>query len=149
VLWSLATYFFKRGTSTETENVKHKLIHPLTEQFTYRSISPTRVDPKVDPKIETHLAVMRVPPPSVIASWPPPNYIDPETRGPSLLIVNSVFLALSLAALAGRLWARLVILRAPGLDDILITVAIVSFFSRRVLQQQAYRSLSFLQLAWL
>jgi hypothetical protein len=71
---------------------------------------------------------MRVPPPAVIASWPPPNYIDPETRGPSLLIVNSVFLALSLAALAGRLWARLVILRAPGLDDLLITVAIVNFF---------------------
>jgi len=71
---------------------------------------------------------MRTPPPEVVASWPPPNYIDPETRGPSLLIVNFIFLALSLASLAARLWARLVILRAPGLDDLLITIAIVSFF---------------------
>jgi hypothetical protein len=42
----------KRGTYTESENARHKLIHPLTEQFTFRSTIPTKVDPKVDPKIE-------------------------------------------------------------------------------------------------
>ena len=76
---------------------------------------------------------MVTPPPEVIASWPPPNYIDPETRGSSLVVVNFIFLALSLAALAARLWARLVILRAPGLDDFLITIAIVSVFLRHML----------------
>jgi len=50
-----------------------------------------------------------------------------------LVVVNFIFLALSLAALAARLWARLVILRAPGLDDFLITIAIVSVFLRHML----------------
>jgi hypothetical protein len=69
---------------------------------------------------------MRTPPPEVIESWPAPNYVDPETRGQSLLVVNITLLGLCLIALAARLWSRLVILRSPGLDDLLITVAIVS-----------------------
>ena len=68
---------------------------------------------------------MRNPPPEVIASWPAPNYVDPETRGQSLLIVNIILLTLCFVVLGGRLWARFMILRAPGLDDLLITIAMV------------------------
>jgi hypothetical protein len=68
---------------------------------------------------------MRDPPLSVILSWPTPNYVDPETRGQSLLVVNIILLALCFVAVAARLWARLVILHAPGLDDLLITIAMV------------------------
>jgi hypothetical protein len=78
---------------------------------------------------------MRSPPLEVIESWPAPNYVDPETRGQSLLVVNITLLCLCLIALASRLWARLVILRSPGLDDLLITIAIVSS-SRRKLQRK-------------
>jgi hypothetical protein len=69
---------------------------------------------------------MRTPPPEVVESWPAPNYVDPETRGQSLLVVNITLLGLCLIALAARLWSRLVILRSPGLDDLFITIAIVS-----------------------
>lgn len=72
---------------------------------------------------------MRYPPPEVINSWPAPNYVDPETRGQSLLVVNITLLSLCIIALAARLWSRLVILRSPGLDDVLITIAMVSLWS--------------------
>jgi hypothetical protein len=78
---------------------------------------------------------MGTPPLEVIESWPAPNYVDPETRGQSVLVVNITLLGLCLIALAARLWSRLVILRAPGLDDLLITIAIVSS-SRRKLQHK-------------
>jgi hypothetical protein len=78
---------------------------------------------------------MKSPSLEVIESWPAPNYVDPETRGQSLLVVNITLLGLCLVALAARLWARLVILRSPGLDDLLITIAIVSS-SRRKMQNK-------------
>jgi hypothetical protein len=75
---------------------------------------------------------MRQPPLDVILSWPKPNYVDPETRGDALLVVNVLFLAICFIAVAARLWARLRILHSAGLDDLLITIAMVrlvqSFF---------------------
>ena len=62
---------------------------------------------------------------SVIATWPTPNYVDPETRGPGLLVVNVVFSILCLFAVAARLWARLRIVHSPGLDDVLIVISFV------------------------
>ncbi|EMD65931.1 hypothetical protein COCSADRAFT_86419 [Bipolaris sorokiniana ND90Pr] len=38
---------------------------------------------------------MQLPPASVVLSWPTPNYDDPVTRGPALIIVNSVFITLT------------------------------------------------------
>lgn len=83
---------------------------------------------------------MRNPPLSVILSWPTPNYVDPETRGNALLIINIIFLALCFAAVGARLWARLRILHSPGLDDLLITIAMVSF-PPFMLWQWAYKPL--------
>lgn len=68
---------------------------------------------------------MRLPPPSVVASWPPPNYVDPVTRGNALLIVNIVFQGLATIALAGRLYSRY-IKKWFGIDDVLIVLAYVS-----------------------
>ena len=68
---------------------------------------------------------MRHPPLDVILSWPKPNYISPETRGHSLLAVNVTFLVIAFIAVVARLWARLRIVKSPGLDDLLITIAMV------------------------
>lgn len=88
-----------------------------------------------NPGRENLVVTMRTPPPEVIASWPQPNYIDPVTRGPALVIVNFILLGLSVIAVGARLWSRLIILRSPGLDDLLITIAIVSFPTRMLLQE--------------
>jgi len=65
------------------------------------------------------------PPQSVIASWPQPNYIDPETRGYALIICLGVFLFIALLALAARIWARFVLVRQAGLDDLIAIFAAV------------------------
>ncbi|KAK4238313.1 hypothetical protein C8A03DRAFT_43912 [Achaetomium macrosporum] len=67
---------------------------------------------------------MRFPPPEVIASWPTPNYIDPQTRGPALIIVESIFLAFSLACVGLRLYVRLGTMSGKiELDDWLMVAA--------------------------
>ncbi|EOA81748.1 uncharacterized protein SETTUDRAFT_98807 [Exserohilum turcica Et28A] len=38
---------------------------------------------------------MQLPPVSVILSWPTPNYHDPVTRGPALVIINSIFVTIA------------------------------------------------------
>lgn len=65
------------------------------------------------------------PPPSVLASWPEPNYIDPVTRGYALIICLAVFLFIALLALAARIWARFVLVRQAGLDDLLAIFAAI------------------------
>lgn len=72
---------------------------------------------------------MRQPPPEVLASWPKPNYIDPETRGPALMIVELIALPLALLCLALRLFVRIKILRKTGWDDWLMVGAAVSISS--------------------
>ncbi|GAB1318381.1 hypothetical protein MFIFM68171_08591 [Madurella fahalii] len=66
---------------------------------------------------------MRVAPPEVQATWPSPNYIDPETRGPALLIVQLITFPIALLCLALRLYVRLVIMRKSGWDDWLMVAA--------------------------
>ena len=62
-------------------------------------------------------------PPDILASWPHRDRVNPETRGPELLIVSSIFLCLATGAVIGRLYARLFIRRWVGLDDMLIVFA--------------------------
>jgi len=59
----------------------------------------------------------------VILSWPAPNYVNPERRGPALLIVNCILLPLALIIVALRLYTRLRIAQSAGLDDLFIAVA--------------------------
>lgn len=72
-----------------------------------------------------------VPPLSVLASWPAPNYIDPVTRGPGLLIANCITSALAFTLTALRVYTRAFITSTIGLDDVLAVIALVSplFFS--------------------
>jgi hypothetical protein len=65
-------------------------------------------------------------PPDVISSWPAPNTVDPERRGPALIIINSILLPLSLVVVGLRLYTRLRIARSAGLDDFFIALASVS-----------------------
>ncbi|KAI0480077.1 hypothetical protein GGR56DRAFT_252280 [Xylariaceae sp. FL0804] len=66
---------------------------------------------------------MRVPPPDVIAKWPEPNYVNPETRGPAANIVGSILLLLATMILAIRLYTRKSLTSGLGLDDILMALA--------------------------
>lgn len=68
---------------------------------------------------------MRIPPLSVILTWPSPNYVDPETRGDASLIVNLVFILLVILAVALRFYCRLSAgaLRV-GWDDAMIALAL-------------------------
>ncbi|KAF2132138.1 hypothetical protein P153DRAFT_383028 [Dothidotthia symphoricarpi CBS 119687] len=67
---------------------------------------------------------MRLPPIAVILTWPNPNYVNPETRGDALLIVNSIFISLTIIVVALRLYTRLVIKRWLGIDDVFILLAL-------------------------
>lgn len=69
---------------------------------------------------------MQLPPASVILSWPTPNYDDPVTRGPALVIVNAIFISLTFLIVAARLYTRIVIKRWFGVDDVFILLALVS-----------------------
>ncbi|KAF2683611.1 hypothetical protein K458DRAFT_304176 [Lentithecium fluviatile CBS 122367] len=64
-----------------------------------------------------------VPPSSVILSWPRPNYINPDTHDWSGSVIVIVVLALSITVYTARIWARVVLAKNAGLDDLLMSVA--------------------------
>ncbi|KIW70237.1 hypothetical protein PV04_02527 [Phialophora macrospora] len=64
------------------------------------------------------------PAPSVIATWPKPNYVNPDTRGPGLVYICIVFGAIGIITVTARLYSRLFITKAPGLDDLLVVIAL-------------------------
>lgn len=68
------------------------------------------------------------PPPELLAEWATNRERFPygERRGPFLLVLLGILLALTLAVVAARLWARCKIRRNAGLDDWLIVAALVS-----------------------
>ncbi|CUS11174.1 unnamed protein product [Tuber aestivum] len=69
---------------------------------------------------------MRNPPPEVYLSWPAPNYVDPETRGPMLIVVPAVLVVISFLIVVLRLYTRFVLIRSPGPDDWLIGASTVN-----------------------
>jgi hypothetical protein len=69
---------------------------------------------------------MRDLPVSVLVSFPAPNYKDPVTRGPTLVILNGILIVVVVAVVALRMWTRIVIKRWVGSDDIFIVIAMVS-----------------------
>lgn len=68
---------------------------------------------------------MRIPPPDVLAQWPTPNYVNPESRGPGLTIIELIMLPLSLMFLGLRLYVRGRLLRKTGWDDWFMVIASV------------------------
>ena len=69
---------------------------------------------------------MKLPPAAVLATFPNPNYVNPETHGPALTIVNSVFLGLATIAIVLRVYTRLFVRKWFGWDDAFIILAYVS-----------------------
>ena len=61
---------------------------------------------------------------SVIASWPKPNYINPDDRGLGLEYVCIIFASLGLVTVLARLYSRLFITKAIGVDDLLVVIAL-------------------------
>ena len=68
---------------------------------------------------------MREPPPDVVASWPAPNYINPQTRGPALIVVELLTVFISTVCIALRLYVKARIIHSVGWDDWLIIGAAV------------------------
>ncbi|KAF2477633.1 uncharacterized protein BDR25DRAFT_274930 [Lindgomyces ingoldianus] len=68
---------------------------------------------------------MRFPPLSVLLSWPKPNYVDPVTRGPGLIIVELCILPFALLCVGLRLWVRIGWLHKSWWDDWLMVVAML------------------------
>jgi hypothetical protein len=68
---------------------------------------------------------MQPPPPSVIASWPHPNFINPETRGNANIILNIVLYALLLFFIALRIFTRTHLRSSFGADDVFMLLALI------------------------
>lgn len=66
---------------------------------------------------------MHYPTPDVIASWPPPNYTNPQRRGPALLAIELTILPIALVTLLLRLYVRIRIVKSYGWDDWLMVAA--------------------------
>lgn len=80
---------------------------------------------------------MRIPPTGVIASWPRPNYVDPTTRGESLVATNITFMILVTIIVSLRFYSRLKIHKRLGLDDVFIGIALVGPFERNYHQRRS------------
>ena len=84
------------------------------------------------------------PPPKVVASWPKPNYIDPITHNWAGSIVVLVALAISIVIFIARIWARLVVSKNAGLDDLIMSFAMIALIGTTiavVLGMESVRSL--------
>ncbi|KAF4973030.1 hypothetical protein FZEAL_9434 [Fusarium zealandicum] len=68
---------------------------------------------------------MRNPPLEVVATWPTPNYDNPEHRGPALLIVELTIMSVAIITLLARLYVRMFKVNKSGLDDWLMLAAMV------------------------
>jgi hypothetical protein len=65
------------------------------------------------------------PSPEILLAWPLPNYVNPEERGWEAPIVLLVFIGITFLIFLARVWARLMISKNAGLDDILISIAML------------------------
>jgi len=65
-------------------------------------------------------------PPEVMLTWPKPNYKNPQTHGPALWVITSIFLFISTITVGGRLYSRVFVRRWFGPDDWLIVIATVN-----------------------
>lgn len=65
------------------------------------------------------------PPGDVLLNWPAPNYEDPETRGWESPIILIIMLVATIGVYVARMWARLVVAKNHGWDDIIMSLAMV------------------------
>jgi hypothetical protein len=77
---------------------------------------------------------MRLPPVDVILSWPLPNYVNPtDVRGPGILIVTGIFFPIAALMVGLRIFTRLHLSKAFGIDDMFLLAAIAPAFAIAVL----------------
>ncbi|KAF1996320.1 hypothetical protein P154DRAFT_498638 [Amniculicola lignicola CBS 123094] len=88
------------------------------------------------------------PPPEVALSWPAPNYINPETKGWGGPIVLMVVLGITATIFSARVWARVVVARNAGLDDLLMGIAMVPLIGLTVATILANRQYGFQWHSW-
>ncbi|KAF3905036.1 hypothetical protein AA313_de0205336 [Arthrobotrys entomopaga] len=74
----------------------------------------------------------RIPPPEVVASWPKPNYVNPENRGHYLIAVEVSLFSLAALIVTGRIYTRRWLIRSFGWDDWLIIAAVLLCFALTV-----------------
>jgi hypothetical protein len=60
-----------------------------------------------------------------LLKWPVPNYHDPTTRPPVILVLSCIIGPISIALLCTRLWVRVHVQRSAGLDDWLMLASLV------------------------
>jgi hypothetical protein len=68
------------------------------------------------------------PPPDVILSWPKANRVNPEERSWAAPIILLILMGITFLVYIARMWARLVLSKNAGLDDVLISLAILPLF---------------------
>ncbi|KAF7879985.1 uncharacterized protein EAF02_007622 [Botrytis sinoallii] len=68
---------------------------------------------------------MQKPPAWVIAAWPEPNYVDPETHGWGNVILNIVLYVVLCCFISLRIWTRTRLRASFGADDMMILFAMV------------------------
>ncbi|ORY16421.1 hypothetical protein BCR34DRAFT_106096 [Clohesyomyces aquaticus] len=88
------------------------------------------------------------PPPSVLVGWPAPNYQNPEDRGWAGSIVMILVLAITCATFLARIWARMSVSKNPGLDDLLMSIAMVPLIGLTVASVLGNRIYGFQWHAW-
>lgn len=70
-------------------------------------------------------STMQQPPDWVLASWPTPNYDNPETHGLKNVILNIVLYTILCCFMSLRIWTRTKLKASFGADDIMILCAMV------------------------
>ncbi|KAM3071080.1 hypothetical protein ACMFMG_009987 [Clarireedia jacksonii] len=68
---------------------------------------------------------MQLPPPAVLSSFPHPNYTNPITRGPELLIITLIFFPIVLLVVGLRTFTRLFLSHCFGADDVFLLIAVL------------------------
>ncbi|KAE8443820.1 hypothetical protein EG329_001327 [Mollisiaceae sp. DMI_Dod_QoI] len=84
---------------------------------------------------------MQEPPESVLKSFPKPNYVNPETRGNSNIILNIVLFTLLIWFISLRIFTRTSLKCVFGADDVCILLAVIPttiFFIISILADAKY-----------
>ncbi|KAH3994720.1 hypothetical protein HBH70_115880 [Parastagonospora nodorum] len=84
----------------------------------------------------------------VLLSWPAPNHTNPEERGWEAPIVLIIALAITFLVFAARIWARLAVAKSMGLDDVLMSLAMIFVTGLSISTILAIRIYGFQWHAW-
>ncbi|KAH8731068.1 hypothetical protein GQ44DRAFT_699292 [Phaeosphaeriaceae sp. PMI808] len=76
---------------------------------------------------------MRSPPPEIRKTWPKPNYVNPVTRGSTLMAVELTLLPIAMVVVFLRMWVRVGWLKKAWYDDYLMLLAMVFSIGTTVL----------------